>query len=84
MLILVTGPNGVSSGSGVSGWVNAQTLASSWDTDLFDDHHSALALEFAKKGYTMMGGPVCGPLGRSVYGGRLFEGMVSTSRHETN
>ena len=36
-----------------------------------------MALEFRDKGYAMMLGPTTGPLGRSVYGSRLFEGWGS-------
>ena len=36
-----------------------------------------MVLEFRDKGYTMMLGPTTGPLGRSVYGSRLFEGWGS-------
>jgi hypothetical protein len=36
-----------------------------------------MALEFKGKGYSMLLGPVSGPLGRSVYSGRLFETFVS-------
>lgn len=36
-----------------------------------------MALEFQKKGYSVLLGPTTGPLGRSVYGARLFEGWGS-------
>ena len=61
---------------GGSGWVSGQTIASSFDRNLITAQFTALALEFRNKGYGQQLGPVTGPLGRSVYSGRLFEGMV--------
>ena len=77
MLITPQGPLGVAGGKGVSGWVTPQTLAGSWDVSLVEAQHAAMVLEFRDKGYTMMLGPTTGPLGRSVYGSRLFEGWGS-------
>ncbi|KXT18629.1 hypothetical protein AC579_9842 [Pseudocercospora musae] len=71
------GPLGVSGGKGVSGWVTPQTLASSWDISLVEYQHKAMAQEFLAKGYSVLLGPTTGPLGRSVYGSRLFEGWGS-------
>lgn len=36
-----------------------------------------MAVEFREKGYNMLLGPSTGPLGRSPYGSRLWEGLVS-------
>ncbi|KAF7192008.1 putative beta-glucosidase N [Pseudocercospora fuligena] len=71
------GPLGVSGGKGVSGWITPQTLASSWDISLVEYQHKAMAQEFHAKGYSVLLGPTTGPLGRSVYGSRLFEGWGS-------
>ena len=69
------GPNGVNGPLGVSGWTNAQTLASSFDSQIIKEQYEAIAIEFKKKGYAQTLGPVTGPLGRSVLSGRLFEGF---------
>ncbi|KAL4945673.1 hypothetical protein BDV06DRAFT_209283 [Aspergillus oleicola] len=69
------GPTGVSGGAGVSGWVGGQTLSSSWNRSLVADHYSRMAVEFRKKGYSMLLGPSTGPLGRSPLGSRLWEGL---------
>ncbi|KAL4797709.1 glycoside hydrolase superfamily [Aspergillus venezuelensis] len=69
------GPTGVSGGVGVSGWVGGQTLSSSWNRSLVEDHYSRMAIEFRKKGYSMLLGPSTGPLGRSPLGSRLWEGL---------
>jgi beta-glucosidase len=62
---------------GGSGWVSGQTVASSFDKALVATQAQAMALEFKQKGYGQQLGPVTGPFGRSVFSGRLFEGMVS-------
>src|SRR5690349_2346727 len=73
----VPGPNGVNTMIGVSGFVGAQTSAMSFDRDLVEAQHAAMAAEFKAKGYGGNLGPVTGPLGRSVKNGRLFEGFGS-------
>ncbi|KAK6859167.1 hypothetical protein PG995_005020 [Apiospora arundinis] len=71
------GPMGVNGARGVSGWVAAQTIAASWDTDLVEKQHAAMAREFRNKGYSMQLGPITGPMGRSPLGGRNFESFGS-------
>ncbi|KAL4876485.1 glycoside hydrolase superfamily [Aspergillus karnatakaensis] len=71
------GPTGISGGKGVSGWVSAQTLASSWNRSLAADQYRGMAVEARKKGFNMLLGPSTGPLGRSAFGGRLWEGLGS-------
>ena len=61
---------------GASGWVNPQALAASWDLDLVSREYSAMAAEFRDKGYSMLLGPISGPLGRSPFSGRLYESFV--------
>ncbi|KAK7993359.1 hypothetical protein PG989_006740 [Apiospora arundinis] len=70
------GPMGVNGARGVSGWVAAQTIAASWDTDLVEKQHAAMAREFRSKGYSMQLGPITGPMGRSPLGGRNFESFL--------
>ncbi|KAF2089190.1 glycoside hydrolase family 3 protein [Saccharata proteae CBS 121410] len=53
------------------------TAASSWDRDLINKRGVYLGEEFKAKGAHLGLGPVCGPLGRSPYGGRNWEGFSS-------
>jgi beta-glucosidase len=76
-LTFLSGPAGIDGGVGVSGWVSPQTIASSWDPNLVALQSENIALEFKKKGYNALFGPTTGPLGRTVWGGRVFEGFVS-------
>ncbi|KAK8079236.1 beta-glucosidase D [Apiospora phragmitis] len=64
-------------GRGVSGWIAAQTLSASWDPELVEKQYGAMAREFRSKGYSMIFGPVTGPMGRSPLGGRNFESFGS-------
>jgi beta-glucosidase len=70
------GPAGIDGGFGVAGWVTPQTIACSWDRELITKQWKGIAIEFKKKGYNAMFSPTTGPLGRSVLGGRVFEGYV--------
>ncbi|KAK8030144.1 beta-glucosidase D [Apiospora rasikravindrae] len=71
------GPMGLNGGRGVSGWIAAQSIASSWDPELVEKQYAAMAREFRSKGYSMQLGPVTGPMGRSALGGRNFESFGS-------
>lgn len=59
--------------------MNPQALAASWDLNLVSREYSAMAAEFRDKGYSMLLGPISGPLGRSPFSGRLYESFVSVS-----
>jgi beta-glucosidase len=47
----------------------------SWNKDLTYQRGAALASEFKKKGVNVLLGPVVGPMGRVVSGGRNWEGF---------
>ncbi|KAI6473218.1 hypothetical protein MCOR16_006241 [Pyricularia oryzae] len=49
-------------------------LAATWDRDLVRKQGELMAQEFKGKGSHVALGPVVGPLGRSAYGGRNWEG----------
>jgi beta-glucosidase len=51
------------------------TVAASWDRKLAHQRGQDLGNEFKAKGAHVMLGPVAGPLGRSAYGGRNWEGF---------
>ncbi|KAI1496236.1 putative beta-glucosidase G [Biscogniauxia marginata] len=51
------------------------TAASTWDRSLLYERGYALGEEFKAKGAHVLLGPVAGPLGRSAYSGRNWEGF---------
>lgn len=51
------------------------TVAASWDRDLAHRRGQEMGMEFKGKGANVILGPVAGPLGRSAYGGRNWEGF---------
>ncbi|KAH8701062.1 glycosyl hydrolase family 3 N terminal domain-containing protein [Talaromyces proteolyticus] len=51
------------------------TVAATWDKDMMYERGSALAQEFKGKGAHVALGPVAGPLGRTPWGGRNWEGF---------
>ncbi|KAF3400144.1 putative beta-glucosidase G [Penicillium rolfsii] len=53
------------------------TAASSWNKDLFYERGFAMGQEFRDKGAHIALTPVAGPLGRSAYGGRNWEGFAA-------
>ncbi|KAI1493361.1 beta-glucosidase-related glycosidase [Biscogniauxia mediterranea] len=53
------------------------TAASTWDRDLLYERGYALGEEFKAKGAHIFLGPVAGPLGRSAYSGRNWEGFAA-------
>lgn len=55
------------------------SAAASWDRDLIHQHGVRMAEEFRGKGAHVILGPVVGPLGRSPYGGRNWEGFSPDS-----
>ena len=50
------------------------TVAATWDRKLMNTRGSYLGAEFKAKGAHVMLGPVSGPLGRSAFAGRNWEG----------
>ncbi|OGM49505.1 beta-glucosidase G [Aspergillus bombycis] len=53
------------------------TAASTWDKDILYERGVAMGEEFKGKGAHVALGPVAGPLGRSGYGGRNWEGFAA-------
>ncbi|TLD18363.1 DNA mismatch repair protein Msh6 [Venturia nashicola] len=51
------------------------TAAASWDRELIHQRGVLMAEEFKGKGSQILLGPVAGPLGRSPFGGRNWEGF---------
>jgi beta-glucosidase len=52
-------------------------MAASWDRKLMYERAYLMGLEFKGKGAHVVLGPVAGPLGRSAYGGRNWEGFAA-------
>ncbi|KAJ9143384.1 Beta-glucosidase 2 [Pleurostoma richardsiae] len=53
------------------------SIAASWDRALMYERAFAMGSEFRAKGAQIALGPVCGPLGRSAYSGRNWEGFAA-------
>jgi beta-glucosidase len=53
------------------------TAASTWDRDILYERGFAMGQEFKAKGAHVALAPVAGPLGRSAYGGRNWEGFAA-------
>ncbi|KAJ2894532.1 beta-glucosidase [Zalerion maritima] len=51
------------------------TIASTWDRTMMYERTLAMGAEFKAKGAHIALAPVCGPLGRSAYAGRNWEGF---------
>lgn len=76
-LCLQNGPQCVQQGDYSSVFVSGVSAAASWDRNLLYDRAYALAKEHKAKGSHVLLGPVGGPLGRSAYGGRAWEGFAA-------
>ncbi|KAF8212086.1 glycoside hydrolase superfamily [Mycena galopus ATCC 62051] len=77
-LCLQDGPAGVRPVRRVSQFPAGVTTAATWNRDLMAARATALGQEFHEKEL----GPVTGgPLGRSPYGGRNWEGIVTCAKH---
>ncbi|OGM48425.1 hypothetical protein ABOM_003397 [Aspergillus bombycis] len=74
-LCLQDGPNAVRPSDYVSVFPAGITIASSWDRDLIYERFHDLGLEYRGKGAQVALAPVGGPLGRTPYGGRNWEGF---------
>jgi beta-glucosidase len=69
------GPLAIRQASYASAFPAGLTVAASWDRDLAHLRGQELGMEFKEKGAHVILGPVAGPLGRSGYGGRNWEGF---------
>ncbi|KAK4225758.1 family 3 putative glycoside hydrolase [Podospora fimiseda] len=69
------GPSGIRGQEFVSSFPAGIHLASTFDSDLMYAYGLALGAEYRGKGINVALGPVAGPLGRIVKGGRNWEGL---------
>jgi len=74
-LCLQDGPAAIRQADYASVFPAGLTVAASWDKDLAHKRAYDMATEFKDKGAHILLGPVAGPLGRSGYGGRNWEGF---------
>ncbi|KAK3060582.1 hypothetical protein LTS18_008219, partial [Coniosporium uncinatum] len=74
-LCLQDGPLGVRYARGVTAFPAGVTTAQTWDKDLMYTRGLALGEEARALGVHVQLGPVGGPLGKSPYGGRNWEGF---------
>ncbi|KZF20977.1 glycoside hydrolase family 3 protein [Xylona heveae TC161] len=74
-LCLQDGPAGIRLADLASVFPAGVTTAATWDKELMYERGSAMAAEFKAKGAHVILGPSGGPLGRSAWGGRNWEGF---------
>ncbi|KAH6658096.1 glycoside hydrolase superfamily [Truncatella angustata] len=74
-LCMQDSPLGVRFGDYASAFPSGQTVAASFDRDLFYRRGHAIGAEHKGKGVTVVLGPVAGPIGRTPEGGRNWEGF---------
>ncbi|KAJ5311995.1 hypothetical protein PENANT_c022G05922 [Penicillium antarcticum] len=74
-LCLSDGPQGLHLADLASVFPSGLTAAATWDRDLIARRGAAMGAEFRGKGANVMLGPSTGPLGRSPWGGRNWEGF---------
>ena len=67
--------NGLRGTELVYSWPGGIHVAASFNRDLTLDRAKGMGGEYAKKGVNVMLGPVVGPIGRVVEGGRVWEGF---------
>ncbi|KAK6864143.1 glycoside hydrolase family 3 protein [Apiospora arundinis] len=68
-------PDGIRGNEFVSAFPAGIHVAATWDRDLMYKYGRALGDEYRGKGINVALGPVAGPLGRVVRGGRNWEGL---------
>lgn len=74
-LCLQDGPLAIRQANYASVFPAGITVAASWDRKLAKQRGIEMGSEFRGKGAEIALGPVAGPLGRSAYGGRNWEGF---------
>ncbi|KAF4210948.1 hypothetical protein CNMCM5878_003397 [Aspergillus fumigatiaffinis] len=74
-LCLSDGPQGLHLADLASVFPSGLTAAATWDRVLIGRRGRAMGAEFRGKGANVMLGPSAGPLGRSPWGGRNWEGF---------
>ncbi|KAJ5762477.1 uncharacterized protein N7511_005859 [Penicillium nucicola] len=76
-LCLQDGPLAIRVADYASVFAAGVTVASTWDRDLLYKRGYAMGQEFKAKGAHIALSPVAGPLGRSAYAGRNWEGFAA-------
>ncbi|KAH7070922.1 glycoside hydrolase superfamily [Paraphoma chrysanthemicola] len=76
-LCLQDGPLAIRVADFASVFAAGVSTGASWDKDLMYERGLAMGREFKAKGAHVALGPVAGPLGRSAYAGRNWEGFSS-------
>ncbi|KAH7378370.1 avenacinase [Phaeosphaeria sp. MPI-PUGE-AT-0046c] len=74
-LCLQDGPLAIRQAIDASVYPAGLTVAAAWDRSLARQRGASMATEFREKGSHVALGPVVGPLGRSPFGGRNWEGF---------
>lgn len=74
-LCLSDAGNGLRNTDFVNGWASGVSVGASWNSELAQQRGTQMAGEFKTKGVNVALGPVVGPLGRVVEGGRNWEGF---------
>lgn len=67
--------NGVRETDFVNAWPSGLHVGASWNKELAAKRAAGMGGEFKAKGVNVLLGPVVGPLGRVVVGGRMWEGF---------
>ncbi|KAH9906814.1 glycoside hydrolase family 3 protein [Xylariomycetidae sp. FL2044] len=76
-LCLTDAGNGVRATDFVSGYPSGIHVGASWNKVLARSRAESMGLEFRVKGVNIALGPVVGPIGRTVRGGRNWEGFAA-------
>ncbi|KAI3572444.1 glycoside hydrolase superfamily [Fusarium oxysporum f. sp. albedinis] len=76
-LCLSDAGNGLRNTDFVSSWPSGLHVGAAWNKDLARKRGSGMAGESKAKGVNLLLGPVAGPLGRVVRGGRNWEGFAA-------
>ncbi|KFA68987.1 hypothetical protein S40285_08855 [Stachybotrys chlorohalonatus IBT 40285] len=76
-LCLQDGPLAIRVADYASVFMAGVSAASTWDKDILYERGLAMGKEFKAKGAHVALSPVCGPLGRSAYSGRNWEGFAA-------
>ena len=67
--------NGLRNTDFVSSWPSGIHVGASWNRSLTFQRATGMGGEFRRKGINIILGPVVGPLGRTMRGGRYWEGI---------
>ncbi|KAI1321278.1 glycoside hydrolase family 3 protein [Xylariaceae sp. FL0255] len=70
-------PQGIRFADYASAFTSSNLAGATWDRNLLYQRGVAMAQEHQGKGVTSQLGPVAGPLGRAVAGGRIWEGFAA-------